>query len=344
MTAKEIVHFGVIGANHNHIYSQVDTLLQAGALFDSFYIQEDELADSFAAVFPFASRVERPEAILEDRQIRMVASAAIPCERAEIGLAVMRAGKDFFSDKPGFTTLEQVERARQVQAQTGRIYSIYFSERLGNPASVKAGELVKAGAIGQVIQTIGLGPHRLNLSSRPDWFFQKAKYGGILVDIAAHQVDQFLFYTGAKQAQVVSALVANYHHPEYRELEDFGEMLVRAETATGYMRVDWFTPDGLPVWGDGRLMILGTEGSIEVRKYIDLAGREGDCHLFLTSRSGVEYMDCKDIACPFGIQLLEDTANRTETAMPQEHVFRASELALQAEAMALRLGHLHEGE
>jgi predicted dehydrogenase len=209
---------------------------------------------------------------------------------------------------------------------------------------VKAGELVQAGAIGQVIQTIGLGPHRLNLPTRPEWFFQKARYGGILVDIASHQVDQFLYYSGAKQAEVVSAVVANYHHPDFPELEDFGEMLLRAENATGYMRVDWFTPDGLPVWGDGRLMILGTEGTLEVRKYIDLAGREGGSHLFLTTHQGVEYIDCKDLACPFGAQLLADISHRTQTAMAQDHVFLASELALKAEAAALRLGHLSEGK
>ena len=164
------------------------------------------------------------------------------------------------SDKPGFTTLDQLAEARRVQAETGRIYSIFFSERLGNPASVKAGQLVRDGAIGRVLQTIGLGPHRLNLPSRPDWFFQKERYGGILVDIASHQVDQFLFYTGSKQAEVLSAVVANYNHPQFAELEDFGEMLLRGDGGTGYMRVDWFTPDGLPVWGDGRLTLLGTRG------------------------------------------------------------------------------------
>jgi predicted dehydrogenase len=269
-----------------------------------------------------------------------VASAAIPDERGQLGVDVMRHGKDFMSDKPGFTTLAQVELARQVQRETGRIYSVFFSERLGNPVSTKASELVKAGAIGKVVQTMGLGPHRLNLPTRPDWFFQKKRYGGILVDIASHQVDQFLYYTGSTNAEVVSAVVANYNHPQYAELEDFGEMLLRGDGGTGYMRVDWFTPDGLPVWGDGRLVILGTEGYIETRKYIDIAGREGGCHLFLVNQQGTAYIDCKDLACPYAGQLLNDIVERTETAMSQAHVFLASELAIKAEMSAMRLGHL----
>ncbi len=201
-------------------------------------------------------------------------------------------------------------------------------------AAVKAGELVKAGAIGKVVQTIGLGPHRINIPSRPAWFFEKAKYGGILTDIASHQADQFLFYTGSTSAEVVMAQVANVNHPQYPELEDFGDMVLRGDGGMGYVRVDWFTPDGLPTWGDGRLTILGTDGYIELRKYVDIAGRAGGDHLFLVDKAGVQYIDCKDVPRPYGRLLIADILNRTETAMPQAHAYLASELCLKAEAMA----------
>jgi predicted dehydrogenase len=242
------------------------------------------------------------------------------------------------SDKPGFTTLAQLAQARQVQQETGRIYSICFSERLENPATVKAAELVRAGAIGQVVQTVGLGPHRTNLPGRPDWFFRQAQYGGILTDIASHQVDQFLYFTGSTQAEVVAAQVANYQHPQYPEFEDFGDMLLQGNGGSGYVRVDWYTPAGLSTWGDGRLTILGTEGYNELRKYCDLAGRPGGNHLFLVDQKGTHYMDRRGVDLPYGRQLVSDVLNRTETAMPQAHCFLASELALQAEAQAHRLG------
>jgi predicted dehydrogenase len=340
MPSQPSIRFAAIGLNHGHIYGQVNALLQAGAELVSFYAQEPDLAAQFAKTYPQAESARSVEEIMEDETIHLIASAAIPCERAPLGIAAMQHGKDFMSDKPGFTALEQLARARRVQAETGRIYSIYFSERLGNKATVHAGELVNTGAIGRVVQTIGLGPHRIRLHTRPDWFFRREQYGGIITDIGSHQVDQFLFFTGSTQAEVVAAQVANYKYPQYPELEDFGEVILRGDRGTGYIRVDWFTPDGLPTWGDGRLTILGTEGYIELRKYCDIAGRPGGDHLFLVDQKSMHYFDCHDVELPYGRQLISDVVHRTETAVSQAHCFLASELALQAQAQAQRLGVL----
>jgi predicted dehydrogenase len=334
------IRFGVIGLNHDHIYGQVQALLRGGAEFVSFYAPEPQLSERFAKTFPQAQQARSRDEVLDDPALQMIVTAGIPAERAPLGVEAMKRGKDFMTDKPGFTSLDQLAEARKVQAATGQIYSICFSERFENAATVKAGELVKAGAVGRVVQTVGLGPHRINPASRPDWFFRKAQYGGILCDIASHQVDQFLYFTGSTVGQVVAAQVANYKFPQYPQLEDFGEILLRGDGGAGYIRVDWYTPDGLPTWGDGRLTILGTEGYIELRKYVDVGGREGGNHLFLVDQKGVQYMDCGQVELPYGPQLVQDVLNRTETAMPQAHCFLASELALQAEAQAARLGHL----
>jgi len=276
--------------------------------------------------------------VLEDPSLQLVVSAAIASERAPLGLRVMRQGKDFMADKPGITTLEQLAEVRKVQAETKRIYSISYSEHLENKAAVRAGELVKAGAIGEVIQTIGLGPHRLSASTRPAWFFEREKYGGILCDIASHQFFHFLAFTGSTKAEVVAAQVANVHHPQYPGLEDFGDVMLRGDRGAGYIRVDWFTPDGLATWGDGRITILGADGFIEIRKNIDLGGpREGGGHLFLVDGKKTRYVDCRDQDLPYGRQLVDDVLNRTETAMPQELCFRAMELALVAQKQAQRV-------
>jgi predicted dehydrogenase len=342
MSTRPTIRFAAIGLNHSHIYGQVNLLLRAGAELVSFFATEPELIAQFAQTYPQARLASSAQEILEDDSIHLIASAAIANERAPLGIAAMRHGKDFMSDKPGFTTLDQLAEARRVQAETRRIYSICYSERFESPATVKAGELVQSGAIGRVMQTIGLGPHRVGLPNRPDWFFRRAQYGGILTDIGSHQVDQFLFFTNSRTADVVAAQVANYHHPDYPELEDFGDLVLRGDGGTGYIRVDWLTPRGLATWGDGRLTILGTDGYIELRKYIDIAGRPGGNHLFLVDQKQTHYIDCGDVALPYGAQLVSDVLNRTETAMTQEHCFLASELALQAEAQARRLGHLRE--
>ena len=243
------VRFGVIGINHSHVYAQTDLLLRAGAELVSFFAEEPDLAAEFGRRYSHARRARSREEILEDARLQLVVSAAIPSARGPLGVAVMRHGKDYMSDKPAFTTLDQLAEACRVQAETRRIYSVCFSERFENPATVRAGELVQAGAIGQVVQTVGLGPHRLNASSRPAWFFRRAQCGGILADIASHQMDQFLFLTGSTEAEVVAAQVANWNHPQWPELEDFGDVVLRGNGGTGYARVDWFTPEGLETWG-----------------------------------------------------------------------------------------------
>jgi predicted dehydrogenase len=333
----ETVRFAVIGINHDHINDMTGLLLEAGAYHAGFFAVEDDLAAAYSDRFPGARRINDQRRILDDESIHLVASAAIPDERGPLGISVMKHGKDFLSDKPGFTSLDVLERARRVQRETGCIYSIDFGERLRNPAMVKAAELVTAGAVGRVIQTVGLGPHRLNAHRRPAWHWSRERGGGILNDIGSHQADHFLFFTGSTAFEVVASQVANMAHPEHPEFEDFGDALVRGNRGTGYFRLDWFTPDGLRVFGDGRLSILGTDGFIEVRKNIDLAGRPGPGHVFLVDQRSTQYVDCSDVEMPYGRLLLDDVRNRTETAMPQAHAFLTAELALRAELQAARI-------
>ena len=340
MNEDRTIRFSVIGMNHGHIYSQVQLLLNAGAELVSYYAAEPELQHEFAKAYPNAHLARGEAEILEDSTIDLIASAAIPSERSSVGVNAMRHGKDFLSDKPGFTTLAQLEEARRVQAETGRIYAIDYGERLENRATTKAASLVRAGAIGDVVNTVGLGPHRARYATRPPWFFVREKFGGILIDIAAHQMDQFLYFTQATDVEIVASSVANFHHAEYPEFEDFGEVMLRTPSCTGYVRVDWFTPEGLDTWGDTRLTVIGTEGYVEVRKNIDIASRSGSDHLFLVDQKGTQYIECQTVELPFGRQLLDDIRNRTQTAISQEHTFRAMELALQAQAKASRLGNL----
>ncbi|PWT96143.1 MAG: oxidoreductase [Blastocatellia bacterium] len=331
------VRFSVIGINHDHINGQIGAATRGGGEFVSFYAKEPELGAAFAKKYPQAKQAEDKREILEDKSIQLVLSAGIPAERAPLGIEVMQHGKDYMSDKPGITTLEQLAEVRKVQKETKRIYSIMYSERFENAATVRAGELVKAGAIGQVLQTTGLGPHRMNLNTRPEWFFHRERFGGIICDIASHQFDQFLFFTGSTSASIVASQVGNLHHPQYPEFEDFGDVMLRGNGGMGYIRVDWFTPDGLSTWGDGRLTILGTDGFIEVRKNVDIGGRSGGNHLFIVDQKETRYIDCSKDPLPYGEKLLDDVLNRTETAMTQEHCFLATELALKAQAQAQKI-------
>ena len=309
-----------------------------GAELVAFHASEDKLATPFGERYPRARRVDDPRRILEDDGIALIVSAAISCERAALGIAAMRHGKDFMVDKPGMTSLAQLAEVRKVQTETKRIYSICYSEHFTTRCTVRAGQLVTAGAIGRVINTTGLGPHRLDKARRPRWFFSREQTGGILTDIASHQCEQFLFFTAAPDAEIVAATVANHANPDTPELQDFGEMLLRTRDATGYIRVDWFTPDGLGTWGDGRTFILGTDGYIELRKYTDVAREPGGDHVYLVDKHGEQHIPVSGrVGYPFFGQLILDCLEGTERAMTQEHAFRAAELCLQAQEQAVRI-------
>ncbi len=336
--AEPKIRFAVISVNHSHIYGMTDAVTRGGGQLVSFYAKEPDLAAAFAKRYPLAKQASGEKEILDDQSIQLVLSSGIPDERGPLGVRVMKSGKDYLVDKPGIITLDQLAEVRRVQKATNRIYSIMYSERFENRATVKAGELVKAGAIGKVIQTIGLGPHRMNTATRPEWFFDKKKFGGIITDIASHQFDQYLYFTGSTKAEVVASQVGNTNHPQYPNFEDFGDVMLRGDGGAGYIRVDWFTPDGLATWGDGRLTILGTEGYIEIRKNIDIASsRTGGSHLYLVTQKETKYIDCSKEPLPFGEQFVNDVVNRTETAMTQEHCLLATELALKAQKNAKEL-------
>jgi hypothetical protein len=102
--------------------------------------------------------------------------------------------------------------------------------------------------------------------------------------------------------------------------------------------VDWLNPQGLRTWGDGRTFILGTEGYIEVRKYLNVATEAESDHLFLVDNEGEHHFRCLgEVGFPFFGQLILDCLNRTENAMTQQHAFLAAELSLQAQAAAKRI-------
>jgi predicted dehydrogenase len=331
---KYSIKFGVIGLDHAHIMGITAAVIRGGGELAAFYSTLPQAIDTFQKLYPNARLATSEDEILNDPSIQLVASASIPNLRAPLGIRVMRHGKDYLSDKPAMTTLEQLAEVRKVSAETGRMFAIMYSERLEVRAAVQAGYLVKDGAIGKVVQTVNIAPHQVNAPSRPDWFWDPAQYGGILCDIGSHQADQFVYYTGSTTAAVTASQIANVNHPSHPGFQDFGDMMLHGNGGAGYVRVDWFTPDGLGVWGDGRLFILGTEGYIELRKYIDVAGRPGGNHLFIVDKKQTRYIDCSNVVMPFGPQLVADIVNRTHIAQDQEQALLAAELVLNAQKNA----------
>jgi predicted dehydrogenase len=331
--------FAAMSLDHGHIYGMCNGLQEAGAHLKWVYDPDPEKVRRFIEAYPQVQVASSDQQILQDPEVALVAAAAVPNLRGPLGVKVMEHGKDYFTDKTPFTTLEQLEQAKRAVEITGRKYAVYYSERLHVESAVFAGQLVRDGAIGRVVQVLGLGPHRLNAPSRPDWFYRKEQYGGILCDIGSHQIEQFLYFADCRDAEVLHSKVANYHNKGYSELEDYGDAtLVGDNGATNYFRVDWLTPNGLSTWGDGRTVILGTNGYIELRKFVDIARNANGDQLYLVNGEGEFHMDLGGkVGFPYFGELILDCLNRTELAMTQSHAFKAAELCLQAQAKAVRV-------
>ncbi|HTV08072.1 MAG TPA: Gfo/Idh/MocA family oxidoreductase [Candidatus Aquilonibacter sp.] len=344
-TPKNKIKFAVAGMAHDHIYGMVGAIQRGGGELVLAQGKQPDKVAAFKKRFPDVKWAATQDEVIHDPSIQLVLSSEIANERAPLGCRVMRAGKDFLSDKPGITTLEQLAEVRRTIAETKRIYGIMYSERLEVKAAVKAGDLVQQGAIGRVIQTINIAPHQIHQGAgdngggegRPDWFWNDEQAGGILCDIGSHQVDQFLFYTGCTQAEVVASEIANVAHHDHPEFHDFGDMMLRGNRGFGYVRLDWFTPKGLGTWGDGRLFILGTEGYIEVRKYTNVAVSPKGNNLFIVDQKQARYIDCNNVTLPFGPQFVSDVVNRTHTAQDQTETLLAVELSIKAQKNATRV-------
>jgi predicted dehydrogenase len=331
--------FAAAHFDHGHLTGQCSSLLEAGATLKWIFEPDAKKRDAFVNKFKQAKVARSLDEILADPEVKLVTAAAVTSERGPIGCRVMEAGKDYFSDKAPFTTLDQLAQAKTVAARTGRKYLVNYGERLGSEAGMFATDIVKSGVLGRIVQVAGFGPHRLNKSTRPAWFFERAKFGGILCDIGSHQCEQFLTYAGATDATVTHAAVGNYANPDTPEFEDFGEAGFSGNNgATNQIRVDWFTPDGLSTWGDGRTLVLGTKGYMELRKYVDVARDKRGGQVYIVDGKGEHHLNVSgQVGYRFFGEMILDCLNRTEKAMTQAHAFKAAELCLKAQAAARRL-------
>jgi predicted dehydrogenase len=342
---KHHIRFGVCGISHDHIHGMIGAVQRGGGEIVSYWGAEPEKLAEFAKRYPGAKQARSQDEVLHDASLQLVMSSHIANQRAGIGVRAMRAGKDFLADKPGITTLKDLALVRKTIAETGRTFAILYSERLEVRAAVHAGDLIKQGAIGKVIQTINIAPHQVIQRAgdngggvpRPGWFWEDVQYGGILCDIGSHQIDQFLFYTGSTKAEIVAAQTANVRHPDHPHFQDFGDMMLRGDKGLGYVRLDWFTPDGLGTWGDGRLFVLGTEGYIEIRKYTNVAVSKQGNNLFLVDGKRARFIDCSNGVLPFGPQFVADIVERTHTAQDQAQCLLAAELSIRAQQSAKRV-------
>ncbi|MFP7495226.1 gfo/Idh/MocA family oxidoreductase [Terribacillus saccharophilus] len=330
--------FSVAGLDHPHIYAMVQGLLDAGAKLVHIYDRNLDQANTLWTRFRTGEVVTELSVLLQS-DVDLVATSIVPSERGDLGVQVLEHDKHFLSAKAPFTTMSQLHAAEDAVRRTGKKWAVFYSERLAVEAALLADDIVQEGLIGDLFQLTGSGPHRLQADTRPSWFFDPRKNGGILCDIGSHQIEQLLHYTRCSEAKVLHSKVANYAHPQYADWQDFGDATLVSNTGVSqYFRVDWFTPKGLRVWGDGRTVLHGTNGFVELRKYTDVArSTEGD-HLYVVTDQEEAYFAARGkIGIPYFKQLMDDCKLGTEKSMSQEHTFQAAALAIQAQEQAISL-------
>ncbi len=328
--------FSVIGLDHGHIYAMVKGLREAGAELRKVYDPDKKKVEAFVSSFPEAVIAVSEDEILSDPSIHLVASAIRPDKRSALGIRVMRKGLHYFCDKPGLLKMEELEEVKKVQTETGKWYMVYFGERVHVEGAVYVQRLIDEGVLGRVISVTILAPHRLNKPSRPDWFFEPDKNGSILSDIGSHQFEQLLSYTGAESGRIEYSMEKNFNNPDKPSFMDYGEAVVSCDNgATGYVRVDWFTPDGLSAWGDGRVFIVGTKATVEIRKYVNVGVDNNGDNVFLVDKDGEHYIQTTGKeGFPFFGAFIRDCIDGTESFMTQNHVFESMRLTVEAHEKA----------
>ena len=330
-----MVRFAAIGLDHRHVYDLTAGLLAAGAVCAGHDpdTSDPRVLAGFRKRFPDVPAVPR-ERLLDDRSIDFIVLCAVPRDRSALAIEAMRRGKDVMVDKPGVTTQEQLVAVEDVARETGRIWSVCLG-RLTSPSVQAALAVARSGELGRLVSVTSLAPHRLNRALRPAWFFERDAYGGIINDLGVHSIDQFVAFAGTSDVAIVSSVIGCFGTPP-PGFEDFAEITVRGPTMTGTMRLDWFTPDGLEDWGDGRLFLVGTEGTLELRKNIDIEGRAGGEHMFVANRQRTRYQDCSLEPVSYYRDFLDDVRERTGRMLDGGRVFSVCRLALRCQATAER--------
>ncbi|HEY0184628.1 MAG TPA: Gfo/Idh/MocA family oxidoreductase [Rhodopila sp.] len=331
-----MARFAAIGLDHRHVYDLTAGLLAAGAECVGYDPEttDQRVLTGFRKRFPNVPAILR-ERLFDDPSIDFIVLCAVPRDRAAMAIEAMRRGKDVMVDKPGVTTAAQLAMVEACVRETGRIWSIALG-RLTSPSVQLALDIARSGELGRLVSLTSLAPHRLNRALRPSWFFDRDAYGGIINDIGVHSIDQFLAFADASNATIACSTIGCFGTPP-PGFEDFAEITLRSAAMTGTMRLDWFTPDGLPDWGDGRLFLVGTEGTLELRKNLDLLGRPGGDHMFVANRQTTRYQDCGALPVTYYRDFLEDVRERSGRMMDGGRVFAVCRLALRCQAEAERL-------
>ena len=299
------IKFAAIGLDHAHIFGMIARGSTRRRQLVAFHATDPAQIADFSKKFRDVKLASEDE-ILNDKSIQLVAGAPIPDLRAPLGIRVMKAGKDYLADKPGITSLKQLADVRKAVKETGRKFAIMYSERLEVRSAVYAGELIKQGAIGRVVQTVNLAPHRVNAPSPSRLVLRQGALRrhplrhrlapGRSIPLL-HQQHEGQGRRRADRQRRVSAV------PEVRRLRRHGDGRQRRHRlrARRLVHARWTCRPGATA-GCSSSAPRATSSCASTST--SPRDSKGGNHLYIVDKKQARYIDCKNVQLPFGPQFV----------------------------------------
>ncbi|WP_127580120.1 Gfo/Idh/MocA family protein [Paenibacillus koleovorans] len=329
------IHFAIVGCRHSHIGMFINEMLALGHRCVGLYDPDDtSLAEQLAAKHGLPLMKDRDAFLDPALQVQVIGSASINCDKMELVEWAERHGIHVMFDKPAVTDREQLSRLEAV-IRRGRIQvGMLLTERF-RPAVYTLQQAIAAGQLGRLVSVSMRKPHRLNPASRADWFFEKRRNGGVIVDLLIHDFDLLLWLTG-QQAVSVQAVMTKNELPEYPDFWDAASaQVIMNEGLIAQLYADWHTPDKSWTWGDCRVFVNGTEGFAELRLTGDpLVSDREELLLAVNDRDPLHLAELAEPPC----SLTEDFLRRIEgqpAVLTHEHILAASALTIDADEGAV---------
>lgn len=240
--------------------------------------------------------------------------------KAEDITTCLERGLHVFADKPAAANNEGLERlAAAVKAHPELTFTVGLTLRV-IPEYVRLRELVKDGAIGELVYATARRAYRMRRETRPDFMFDSSLSGGIWVELAVHDVDYVRWLAGVDYLSV-SAIHGNASSPE-EPFQDHGCGLFRLEGGvTALIEHNRLAPN-VGASADNRFSAVGTEGVLDMAP-------GGGLYLWNGSTERTRVTDLPERASMLA-NFVDAIREGTPLIVPPADVLRATEVVLAA--------------
>ena len=128
--------------------------------------------------------------MLADPDVELVIVATPHEGHAPISIAALEAGKHVVTDKPMCLTLDEYDAMVAAQAKSGTLLTVFHNARLsGDYLTLRS--IIDSGRLGE-LRWLEVNWNRHGLSKRSAWRNDANAYGGRLIDLGVHLIDQVL--------------------------------------------------------------------------------------------------------------------------------------------------------